>query len=573
MKTPRTCPKRRVRLCLRTAVLLTTLTVLHAQQAPTPGSTEPKDDKAETVVLSPFVVQSTQGSGYRVQDTLAGTRFRSNVDDLGVALTEIPKDFMADLAVTNVMNLVGLLPSTTPESTQVALGDGSGAFRSIRMNIRGIFSEQIGRNFFSSPVGEYMPPLDPYNTDRFSLSAGANSVLFGNVTPAGLVNFSTEPANLEKNSGRLQYTWENYGTSRAEGAVNRIIIPSVLAVRVNFLDAHKKGWRDPQYYDQRRLYAAIAWKPFKTLTITANLEGALANNDAPFPTPMTDRFTKWAAFGSPTIPYSSTVSPATKATGVVAAAAANTTNILLGSGLPANEMVQNFKNYAWSQGTNVGVLQSANTPEVPYFANRKLNIGNSRINDRHFLIGDVEAEQKITDNLYAQLAYFYNHHAKYVGNVGNNNAYADASSTLNDGTTNPNAGTYFTGGAAARLQDFLYTNATYRATLTYHLDLAKISPWLGHTDIGGLLERNDELRLTDVNTLQNVTPLPGYSTSIVNTQNSILPVYYFNPQTGDRASHAQLNLLNYPQLFSQMPGVTARWIPIQRPPIAEESTV
>ena len=520
------------------------------------------DKNSDTVTLSPFVVQSTQDTGYRVHDTLAGTRLRSNVDDIGVALTEVPKDLMNDLAITDVMSMVGFLPSTTAESTQVALGDGSGQFRSIRMNIRGIFSEQIGRNFFSSPVGEYMPPLDPYNTERFTLSAGANSILFGNVTPAGLVNFSTEQANLSRDSARLTYTTDSYGTQRIEGSVNSILIPNKLAVRVNFLDAHKKGWKDTQYYDQKRLYAAVDWKPAKNTTITANLEGGLVNNNTPFPTPMNDKFSLWLANGSHLVPYSATVNPATKAPGVVSAAGANTTNILLGSGLPASQSVQNFKFYAESAMQPVGVLQGANSPEAPYLVDPKFVIGNSRINDRHILVGDVEVEQKVTDDLYVQLAYFYNHQQKFVGSTGNNNAYVDASSTLNNGSANPNAGRFFTNGGTANLQDFLYTNATYRATVSYHLDLAKVSPWLGHTDFAGLLERNDELRLTNVNRLQNVTPLPGYSTSIVNAQNSIQPVFYFDPASGNRASSQELNVLNYPTLFSQLPGVTARWTQI-----------
>ncbi len=530
-----------------------------AQQAP---AASPSTKASEEVVeLSPFTVTETEGTGYRVHDTLAGTRLRSNTDDIGVAITEVPKDLMNDLAITDVMNLVGFLPSTTPETTQVAVGDSSGQWRSIRMNIRGIFSEQIGRNFFSSPVGEYMPPLDPFNTERFTLSAGANSVLFGNVTPAGLVNFSTEQANLSRKSARFAYTLDNYGSQRIEASDNRILIPNVLALRVNVLDSHKKGWKDSQYYDQKRLYAATEWKPFRNTTFTANLEGALVNNNTPFPTPMNDKFSRWLANGSLLVPYSATVNPANTAAGVASAAAANTTNVLLGSGLPGTENVQNFKFYAESAVQPVGVLQTGNSPEAPYLVDPKFTIGNSRVNDRHFLIGDVELEQRITDDLHVQLAYFYNHFAKWVAYVGNNNAYVDASRTLNDGSANPNAGRFFTGGGTVGWQDFLYTNATYRATVSYHLDLKKVSPWLGHTDFAGLLERNDELRLTDNNRLQNITPLPGYSTSIVNTQNAIQPVFYFDPSTGNRASSQQLNVLNYPALFSQLPGVTARFVP------------
>ncbi len=196
--------------------------LLVAQQAPVASPTAKTAE--EVVELSPFSVTETSGTGYKVKDTLAGTRLRSDVGDVGASITEISKDFINDLGISNVMDLANFLPSTEKESSQVAVGDGSGPFRAQRFNIRGIFTESIGRNFFTSAVGEYMPPSDGYNTDRITLSAGANSILFGSANPAGIINFQTEPATLYKDTYRLLHRTDNYGTFRGELATNQVLI-------------------------------------------------------------------------------------------------------------------------------------------------------------------------------------------------------------------------------------------------------------------------------------------------------------------------------------------------------------
>ncbi|MEI6047070.1 MAG: hypothetical protein WCS37_22235, partial [Chloroflexota bacterium] len=495
---------------------------------------------AEVIKLSPFDVTATEGTGYRVNDTLAGTRLRSDVGDVGASITEVSKDFINDLGISNVMDLANFLPSTERETSQVALGDGSGPFRAQRFQIRGIFTESIGRNFFTSAVGEYMPPSDGYNTDRITLSAGANSILFGSANPAGIINFQTEQANLFKDTNRLLYRTDNYGTFRTEYAINKILIKSKLALRINLLDEENTGYRKPQYLDQKRLYAAILWKPFKNTTINANIERANYNRNQPFPTLYTSRFSKWDAYGQPTTPYSATVSPTTISAGLASASGANLIGITLDSSSP---LAVNLKNLAIGTSFTYGVTNHSNM-EVPFsFIDDSLNVGNARIDKRKFWIGDISVEQKLADNFYAQVAYFENHHQKYIGTTGGSTVYVDANTTLPSGVANPDLGKYFTLGAA-NLQDFLYTNNTLRGTLTYNLDLTKFTSFAGRHMIAGMIERDDGIRYTDARRLQNVTPLAGFSSSIVDATNAITPRYYFDPKTGNLAPGGAFDLLN-----------------------------
>ena len=528
-----------------------------AQQAPaaSPSTKAPED----VVELSPFMITETAGTGYRVKDTMAGTRLRSDVGDVGASITEISKDFINDLGISNVMDLANFLPSTERETSQVALGDGSGPFRAQRFQIRGIFTESIGRNFFTSAVGEYMPPSDGYNTDRITLSAGANSILFGSANPAGLINFQTEPASLYKDANRLLHRTDNYGTFRAEYAINKVLIRNKLAFRVNLLDEELTGYRKPQYLDQKRLYAALQWKPFKNTTINANIERANYHRNQPFPALYISRLNKWDAFGQPTTPYSPTVGPTSINAGLASASGANLMGVIMDSGSP---IAVNLKNFAISSSFTLGVTNHSNMA-VPFgFIDDSLNVGNARIDKRKFWIGDISVEQKLAENLYAQVAYFENHHQKYIGTTGSGTVFADANTTLPSGAVNPDVGKNFTVGAT-NLQDFLYTNNTLRGTLTYNLDLTKFNSWAGRHMIAAMAERDDGIRYTDAVRLQNVTPLAGFSSSIVDATNAITSRYYFDPKRGNLAPGAAFDILNYESYYSKIPGVTAKYLPIR----------
>lgn len=69
---------------------------VQAQTIAKPTTTPPA---GETVVLSPFEVSSSTDTGYAAKETLAGTRMRTDLKDVGAALTILTPQFMQDLAV------------------------------------------------------------------------------------------------------------------------------------------------------------------------------------------------------------------------------------------------------------------------------------------------------------------------------------------------------------------------------------------------------------------------------------------------------------------------------------------
>jgi outer membrane receptor for ferric coprogen and ferric-rhodotorulic acid len=53
--------------------------------------------RPEAIVLTPFEVSSASDNGYAATETLAGTRLRTNLRDIGASLSILTPEFMRDL--------------------------------------------------------------------------------------------------------------------------------------------------------------------------------------------------------------------------------------------------------------------------------------------------------------------------------------------------------------------------------------------------------------------------------------------------------------------------------------------
>src|SRR3954470_11580123 len=73
-----------------------------AQTAPTPPAPAPD----ETVMLSPFVLQEDQDAGYAPNETLSGTRLRTQTKDVASAMTIVTTDLMKDIVTIVTTDLM-----------------------------------------------------------------------------------------------------------------------------------------------------------------------------------------------------------------------------------------------------------------------------------------------------------------------------------------------------------------------------------------------------------------------------------------------------------------------------------
>ncbi|MDX2185412.1 MAG: hypothetical protein SFV32_00630 [Opitutaceae bacterium] len=231
-----------------------------APAAPAPGATAPVPEEEEIIELSPFEVTSDDAQGYTATATLAGTRVRTELRDIASSLSVVTPQFLRDTGATNnetllpyqtnteVGGLVGNYAGTG--NLQTASETGRLARPSTNTRVRGLDEADNTRDYFLTDI-----PWDSYNVDRVELQRGPNSILFGVGSPAGIINTATITANLSKNSGKVEGSFGSYGSLRANGDYNQVLIKNKLAIRVAALNDHTKYRQDPAYARDKRIFA------------------------------------------------------------------------------------------------------------------------------------------------------------------------------------------------------------------------------------------------------------------------------------------------------------------------------
>jgi len=273
---------------------------LLAQTAPAPSPAAPKDD--ETLVLSPFEVNAEEDTGYAATQTLAGTRIRTDLKDVGSAITVVTKQFMQDVGATDNSTLLQYTPNAEVAGTRgtyAGLGnatsvDETNALRQPGANnrVRGLANADNTRDFFITDI-----PWDSYNVDRVDIQRGPNAILFGLGSPAGIVNASLNGASF-RNQGNVSYRIGSYGSQRASLDVNQALIKDVLAIRFDALYDATKYQQDPAFQDDKRFYGALRFDPklfgpsFHT-SLKLKYENGDIKANRPRTTPPQDSITPW----------------------------------------------------------------------------------------------------------------------------------------------------------------------------------------------------------------------------------------------------------------------------------------
>lgn len=270
---------------------------LTAQSASTPENSD--DDSI--VVLSPFEVTADSDVGYTASQTLAGNRLNTDLRDIGSAVSVVTKEFLQDVGATDNASL---LQYTTGTEVSGYRGNFAGVGDAASLNedtirpsennrVRGLAAADNTRDFFRSDI-----PWDSYNVDRVDLQRGANSILFGQGSPAGIINTGLKSAQF-RNFGEAEFRVGSYGTVRGSIDLNREIIPGQLALRINGL-MEDEGFRQEEAFSRdERLYGALRYEPemlnhdgLRTI-IKANFESGAVDSNNPRFLPPADAITPW----------------------------------------------------------------------------------------------------------------------------------------------------------------------------------------------------------------------------------------------------------------------------------------
>ena len=192
--------------------------------------------------------------------TLAGTRIRTDLKDLGSAISVYTQEFMEDTGATDAGTL---LSYTTNAEVGGINGNFSGAEDNgrgrylvteartnpqLNQRIRGLGAADLTRGFYLTDI-----PFDSYNTERVTVSRGPNSLLFGIGSPGGVINNATKQALHDTDLNEASVRFDNNGSLRGEFDVNRSLVDGRVAIRIAGLDDHINYQQHPAWNrDPRR---------------------------------------------------------------------------------------------------------------------------------------------------------------------------------------------------------------------------------------------------------------------------------------------------------------------------------
>lgn len=286
---------------------LVSATSLPAQTAPAPSPTAAASaassgtagsgNAPEVVELSPFTVSGERDRGYVATSSLAGTRIRTDLKDIANPISVVTKEFMQDVGATDPVDL--LVYTANTEAGGVG-GNYSGAavgspaiFTGVTRNpqdnnrVRGLARADLTRDYFPTTI-----VFDSYNTSRVEINRGPNATLFGLGSPGGIINSQLIQPTL-KNAGSAELQIDDQGSTRTVLDVDRVLIPSMLGVRIAALNEREQFEQKFAYERDRRLFAALHFAPFKNGVFRASFEKGAIDANRPRSDAPRDNLTRW----------------------------------------------------------------------------------------------------------------------------------------------------------------------------------------------------------------------------------------------------------------------------------------
>ncbi len=279
----------------------------------TENETAPTEEDEDIITLSVFNVDASQDQGYFAQNTLAGSRMRTNVADLASSITVITAQQLEDTASTDINDVFRYEANTEGSATYTPAiqslrndgvvdvnagythgGSGIPQTNAIANRVRGLGVPSSSQNFY--PTIDQVP-FDAYNVQSIEISRGPNSMLFGMGSPAGIVNQSTAQAVVNKDNYSASFRVDDRGSFRASATFNKGLIDDKLAIYGAILSDNKRFERKPSYDDTTRMYGALTFRPFQKTVLRASIESYDNDNRRPNTLTPRDSVTEWRTGG------------------------------------------------------------------------------------------------------------------------------------------------------------------------------------------------------------------------------------------------------------------------------------
>ena len=282
-------------------VLLAWCASTSAQIAPppvaTPEKTLPTVAKEDVLELSPFTVKADDDVGYQGSNTTSGSRLKTSLKDSPASISVLTTEFLADFALNDIGSALGYAANIEPELNDAKAGFADPSARTGISNsnfrVRGITGG------FAANLMETDTYQDNYNVERFEVSSGPNSVLFGLGAAGGTVSLTTKRARLDGDKYTARFQTGTGEQLRAETDLRKVIIPKTLGLRLLALHEDSNSWRHWDYRKQDRLTGAVAYRPFRDTTVHASYERGSFDKHITWRWNAADGYLAWQRAGAP----------------------------------------------------------------------------------------------------------------------------------------------------------------------------------------------------------------------------------------------------------------------------------
>jgi len=222
-----------------------------------------KPSPDEVITLSQFDVRSERDYGYRATNSLTATRTGVEIAKTPLNISVITEDLLRDIGAENLnegLNLVTSVSTASLGNNGRIGGSGDGT------RIRGFPISYVLRNGYRRDRG-----VSIRNVERIEVVKGPVSLLFGQTTPGGLMNYITKrPAFSDRQSISVTAGSEEQLGMGVD--VERVLTGSVdkaegVSVRVMASRDRRDFWRDFEFQNDDYAIAQVGWRPWKGLNL------------------------------------------------------------------------------------------------------------------------------------------------------------------------------------------------------------------------------------------------------------------------------------------------------------------
>ncbi len=230
-----------------------------AQSAPRPLGEE------SPVTLPTFQVTTTADKGYRAGNSVSATRIDTAIKDLPFSISAFTEQFIEDIGALELIDVVNYAPGVTSGAKEFTQGNN-------RYSIRGFDGDVTPqRNGF---VGSRY--VDSGNIQRVEVVKGPASLLYGQITPGGTVNYITKRPT-DKNSVRIKTQVGTDEFFRTDLDVNRTFGDGRAKLRLVGAWENLLSWADPSGGDAWLAAGALDVQLAKNLSVTLDFESYTRN--------------------------------------------------------------------------------------------------------------------------------------------------------------------------------------------------------------------------------------------------------------------------------------------------------